>query len=81
METILEIVWILYIEVLNEAIVFRKHILKKIVFSFSKFNKYVELMVKCIWPCTIIINMAQVKEERQVNRESVEDNFDVMLKA
>ena len=38
-------------------------------------------MVKCIWPCTIIINMAQVKEVRQVNRESVEDNFDEMLKA
>ena len=80
-ETILEIFWMFYIKVLNEAIVFWKHMVKKIVLSFSQFNKYVELLDKCIWPCTIIIIIAHVKEVRQMNRESVEDNFDEMLKA
>lgn len=80
MVTILEIYWIFYIKVLNEAVVFRKHMLKKIALSFSQFNRYVELLVKCIWPGRIIINMAQVKEERQVKRESAKDNSDKMLK-
>ena len=43
-------------------------------------QRYVELLVTHNWLRTTFINMAQAKWDRQVGKESVEDNFDEMLK-